>query len=87
MPAVSYCANQLHLSAHYFGNLIKKETGKTALEYIHLKVMDIAKEKILSGSNSVSEIAYTLGFKYPQHFTRTFKRNTEYTPNEYRALN
>jgi AraC-like DNA-binding protein len=83
LPAVSYCADQLNLSANYFGDLIKKETGKTALEYIQLKVIDMAKEKILTHHKSVSEIAYELGFKYPQHFTRLFKQHVGYTPKEY----
>jgi len=84
LPAVSYFADQLNLSPNYFGDLVKKETGKSAHEYIQSKVIDIAKEKILDTNRSVSEIAYELGFKYPQHFTRAFKKNTGYTPNEYR---
>jgi AraC family transcriptional activator of pobA len=87
LPSVTYCADQLNLSPNYFGDLIKKETGKTALEYIHLKIMDMAKKKILDKNKSVSEIAYELGFKYPQHFTRSFKNFTGHTPNEYRSLN
>jgi len=85
LPSVTYCAEQLHLSTNYFGDLIKKETGKTALEYIQLKIINTAKEKILSDKRSVSEIAYELGFKYPQHFTRVFKQHVGYTPNEYRS--
>jgi AraC family transcriptional activator of pobA len=87
LPSVSFCADQLNLSANYFGDLIKKETGKSAQEYIQLKIMDVAKEKIFDTSKSVSEIAYELGFKYPQHFTRSFKQHVGYTPNEYRMLN
>jgi AraC family transcriptional activator of pobA len=87
LPSVSFCADQLNLSANYFGDLIKKETGKSAQEYIQLKTMDVAKEKIFDTSKSVSEIAYELGFKYPQHFTRSFKQHVGYTPNEYRMLN
>ncbi len=85
LPSVSYCAEQLHLSTNYFGDLVKKESGKTALEYIQLKIINIAKEKILSDKKSVSEIAYELGFKYPQHFTRLFKQHVGYSPNEYRS--
>jgi AraC-like DNA-binding protein len=87
LPSVAYCAEQMHLSANYFGDLIKKETGKSAQEYIQLKLMDIAKEKIFDTSKSISEVAYELGFKYPQHFTRLFKQRVGYTPNEYRTLN
>jgi AraC family transcriptional regulator, transcriptional activator of pobA len=87
LPSVAWCASELNLSANYFGDLIKKETGKTAQEYIQAKLIDVAKEKIFDPSKSVSEIAYELGFKYPQHFTRLFKQKTGHTPNEYRMLN
>jgi AraC family transcriptional activator of pobA len=87
LPSVGYCADQLNLSANYFGDLIKKETGKSAQEYIQLKVIDVAKEKIFDNSKSLSEIAYGLGFKYPQHFTRLFKQRVGYSPIEYRSLN
>ena len=87
LPSVAYCADELHLSAGYFGDLVKKETGRTAQEYIQLKVIDMAKEKIFDQSKSVSEIAYELGFKYPQHFSRLFKQKVGRSPNEYRLLN
>ncbi len=77
----------MHLSANYFGDLIKKETGKSAQEHIQLILIDIAKERIFDISKSISEIAYELGFKHPQHFSRMFKNETGYTPNEYRSLN
>ena len=80
LPSVGYFANQLHLSPNYFGDLIKKETGKSALDYIQSKIIDMAKEKIFDPDKSISEIAYELGFKYPQHFTRLFKQ-TIVTPN------
>lgn len=87
LPSVAFCADALHLSANYFGDLVKKETGKSAQEYIQLKLIDVAKEKIFDLNKTVSEIAYELGFKYPQHFTRLFKQKTGVTPNEYRSLN
>jgi AraC-like DNA-binding protein len=87
LPTVSYCAEELHLSANYFGDLIKKETGIPAMEYIQMKVIDAAKERIFDVDKSISEIAYELGFKYPQHFTRLFKQKVGVTPNEYRNLN
>lgn len=87
LPTVKYCADQLHLSPNYFGDLIKKETGKSALENIQFKVMNIAKERIFERSKTLSEIAYELGFKHPQHFSRMFKNETGKTPNEYRSLN
>ncbi|MDP4240998.1 MAG: AraC family transcriptional regulator [Bacteroidota bacterium] len=87
LPSVQYCASQLHLSANYLGDLIKKETGKSAQEYLQLKLMDVAKEKVFDTSKSVSEIAYELGFKYPQHFSRLFKKCVGFSPNEYRSQN
>ena len=84
LPTVKYCANELCLSPNYFGDLIKKETGKTAQEYIQFKVMDIAKELILNPEYTISQIAYELGFQYPQHFTRLFKKVVKQTPNDYR---
>jgi AraC-like DNA-binding protein len=85
LPSVAYCAGELNLSANYFGDLIKKETGKSAHEYITLKLIDVAKEKIFDTKKSVSEIAYELGFKYPQHFTRVFKQHVGVSPLEYRS--
>jgi len=85
--SVSYCAEKLFLSPNYLGDLLKKETGKSAQEHIQLKLIDVAKEKIYDSSKTISEIAYELGFKYPQHFTRLFKNVTGYTPNEYRLQN
>lgn len=87
LPSVAYCATELNLSANYFGDLIKKETGKSAQEYIHAKVIDIAKERIFNVDKSISQIAYELGFKYPQHFTRLFKQRVGHTPVEYRSMN
>jgi AraC family transcriptional activator of pobA len=86
LPSVAYCASELNLSASYFGDLIKKETGRTAQEHIQTKVIDVAKERIFDQSRSVSQIAYELGFKYPQHFTRLFKQRVGQSPNEYRML-
>jgi AraC-like DNA-binding protein len=87
LPSVTYCADQLHLSANYFGDLIRKETGKSAQDYIQTKIVDIAKERIFDTNKSISEIAYELGFNYPQHFSRLFKQRVGYTPKEYRGLN
>jgi len=87
LPSVAYCAGELNLSPNYFGDLVKKETGKSPQEYIQSKIIDVAKERIFDISKSVSEIAYELGFKYPQHFTRLFKQKVGVSPNEYRNLN
>ena len=87
IPTVGFCAAHLNLSTNYFGDLIKKETGKTAQEYLHMKLTEVAKEKIFDTTKSVSEIAFELGFKYPQHFSRFFKQHVGVSPNEYRNLN
>lgn len=85
LPTVKYCAKELCLSPGYFGDLIKKETGKSAQSYIQLKIMNLAKEYVLNPANSISQVAYELGFQYPQHFTRLFKKIVGKTPNEYRS--
>lgn len=87
LPTVSYCGSELSLSANYFGDLVKKETGKTALEYIQEKVIDLAKERLFDQSKSVSDIASEMGYKYPQHFTRLFKQRVGVSPQEYRTAN
>jgi AraC-like DNA-binding protein len=84
LPSVAYCAQSLNLSANYFGDLVKKETGRSAQEYIQGKVIEAAKERIFDTSKSISEIAYELGFKYPQHFTRLFKQLVGVSPLGYR---
>lgn len=85
LPTVKSCAEALFLSPNYFGDLIKKETGKTAQEYIQLKLIDAAKDRLLDPSRTVGQVAYELGFQYPQHFTRLFKKVTGQTPNDYRT--
>lgn len=84
LPTVSYCADKVFLSPNYFGDLIKKETGKTAQEYIQLKIIDRAKQLLGEGILSINEIADELGFKYPTHFTRLFKKSVGISPSEYR---
>ena len=85
LPSVAWSAAQLHISPNYLGDVIRKETGRSAHEYIQEKIIDTAKEKIFDPRKSVSEIAYELGFKYPQHFTRLFKQRVGQTPQSYRA--
>lgn len=87
LPSVAYCADELHLSPNYFGDLIKKETGKTAQDHIQNKIIEVAKQRVFDADRSISQIAYDLGFKYPQHLTRLFKQRVGVTPNEYRHLN
>ena len=87
IPNVKFCAEKLNLSPNYLSDLLKKETGKTAQEHIHLFIIEKAKNKLLSSSDSISEIGYALGFEYPQHFSNLFKAKTGYSPSEYRTLN
>ena len=84
LPTVKYCAGELCLSPNYFGDLVKRETGKTAQEYIRLKLIGTAKERVLDPAKTIGQVAYELGFQYPQHFTRLFKKVAGCTPNEYR---
>ena len=84
LPSVKYLAEQCFLSPNYFGDLVKRETGRTPQEYIQRKIVDLAKHALLDRSRTVKEIAYGLGFSYPQHFNRYFKRNVGVSPTEYR---
>lgn len=84
LPTVKYFADKICLSPNYFGDMIKKETGKTPQEHIQEKVIELAKEHIAETDETVSQIAYTLGFQYPQHLSRLFKKRVGCTPNEYR---
>lgn len=86
-PSVKYFAEALHLSPNYLSDLLKKETGKNGTDHIQLHLIELAKDKLLSTSVSVSEIAYDMGFEYPQYFSKMFKKNTGHTPAEYRNLN
>lgn len=84
IPSVKYCASKLCLSPNYFGDLVKKETGRTAQETIQNKVVELAKNQ-LTENLSISQIAYGLGFDYPQHFTRMFNKVAGCSPSEYRS--
>ena len=87
LPTVDYFANKLNLSASYLSDLLKKETGKTTKEYLQIEIMEKAKYKLLNTNNTINEIAYSLGFEYPQYFNRLFKSKTGMTPIEYRNPN
>ena len=85
LPSVKHFADKLYLSSNYFGDMLKKETGKTPQEYIQEKIIEVAKDRISGTQDTVSQIAYSLGFQYPQHLCRLFKKRAGCTPNEYRA--
>lgn len=84
LPTVKYFAENVFLSPNYFGDLVKKETGRTPQEYIQEKVIEMAKQRISDSEDTVSEISYNLGFRYPQHFCRLFKKRVGMTPQQYR---
>lgn len=87
LMTVSYCADKMNLSPSYLSDLLKKETGKSTLEHIHLKLIDSAKKLLLNSNKTIREVAFQLGFDYPQHFNKLFKKNLGMSPKEYRALN
>lgn len=87
LPSVKFLADNVHLSPSYLSDLLRKETGKNAQEHIHFYLIDEAKNLLLNSEKNVSEIAYDLGFEYPQYFNKLFKKKTGKTPMEYRNLN
>lgn len=87
IPTVSQCGEALNMSAHYLSDLLKAETGKSAKEHIDLYLIDKAKTLLLQSKNNIGEIAYELGFEYPNHFSKLFKSKTGLSPSEFRNLN
>lgn len=84
VPTVAYFAAEANLTPGYFGDLIKRETGDTPQELIARYLVTVAKQRLASTDDDVSVIAYDLGFQYPQHFSRLFKRITHVSPSDYR---
>jgi AraC-like DNA-binding protein len=87
LPSVEYFAHKLNLSANYLTDLLKKETGKTTKDYLQLYIIEKAKNRLLNSTDTVNEIAYSLGFSYPQYFNRFFKEKMGVTPMKYRKIN
>lgn len=82
LPTVAYCADQLCMSAGYLGDLVRRHTGDTAINYIHRFILQKAKS-LLSAGKTITEVAYDLGFAYPQHLSRLFKKKEGLSPSEY----
>jgi AraC-like DNA-binding protein len=87
LPTVKYLADRVNLSPSYLSDLLKKETGKNAQEHIHFYLIEEAKKYLVNTYKNINEIAYNLGFEYPQYFNKLFKQKTGQTPMEYRNLN
>ena len=87
LPTVKYFADKICLSPNYFGDLVKAETGRTAREHIQLKIVEKAKSALFEPETSIKQVADLLGFQYPQHFLRFFKKEVGCTPKEYRSMN
>lgn len=84
LPTVKQLAAQVHLSANYLSDLLKKETGKNAQDHIHYHLIEAAKNILLSTDRPIGDISYSLGFVYPQYFNKLFKQKTGETPNQFR---
>lgn len=84
IPSVQYCASAMHMSPRYLSDLLRKETGRSTQEHIHHYIIEKAKVRLLNSKESASEVAYYLGFEYPQYFSKIFKKKTTMSPNEYR---
>jgi len=87
LPSVKYFADLLFLSPNYLSDLLKKETGKTAQEYLHYYLIEEAKNNLLNTNDPINEIAFNLGFEYPQYFSKLFKSKTGMTPLAFRKMN
>ena len=87
LPSVAFLAEKVNLSPSYLSDLLKKETGKNAQEHIHFYLIEEAKTYLINTDKNINEIAYSLGFEYPQYFNKLFKQKTGKTPLEYRNLN
>lgn len=85
--SVKYCADTLNMSPNYLGDLIKNETGRSAKDHIHDFIIERAKTIIIGSNETISEIAYDLGFEYPQGFNKLFKAKTGMSPSKYRTAN
>lgn len=87
VPTVKYCGTEMGMSPHYLSDLLKKETGRSAMDHIHQHLIESAKDHLLGSDSTISQIAYSLGFDYPNHFSKLFKSKTGMSPGQYRKAN
>lgn len=87
LPTVKYCADSMYMSPNYLTDLLKKETGMNAQDHIHQYIIEAAKTALLNSNEAINEIAYGLGFEYPQYFSKLFKNKTGMTPAQFRSAN
>lgn len=87
MPTVQYCGKALNISPKYLSDLLRKETGQSTQDHIHDFIIERAKNILLNSHIGVSEIAYKLGFSYPQYFSKIFKKHVQMSPSEFRQHN
>ena len=87
LPTVAWFADKLNLSPNYFGDLVKRELGISAQEHIQRYIIEQAKYLLVNERMTVSQAAYALGYKYPNHLSRVFKHATGISPNEYKSKN
>jgi AraC family transcriptional activator of pobA len=85
LPTVALCARSLGYSPDYLSDLLREETGTSARDHIHRALIEAAKRRLAASTDSISEIAYALGFEQPQHFSKLFKQKTGRTPGEWRG--
>ena len=86
IPTVAECGDHMGMSGAYLSDLLKEEPGMGAQEHIHHFVVNKAKNQLLNSNDTVSQIAYSLGFEYPQHFSRVFKAKTGMSPGQFRKV-
>lgn len=87
IPSVKFCAERMNISPNYFSDLLKSETGKNTQEHIHYYLLEKAKSRLVNSNLTINEIAYQLGFEYPQNFSKLFKKKVGISPTSFRITN
>ena len=87
MPGIDQCGEAMGMSGPYLSDLLRTETGRSAKDHVHAHLIEKAKTSLLNSNDPVSQVAYALGFDYPQNFSKLFRAKTGMSPSEYRSLN